>query len=457
MLFSVVLLSSLAIIPQTVRPVDGQSIALGQATARLDGPWRFHAGDNPAWSKASFDDSEWEKVSLAAAAGSHDADVGLSGYVTGWGARGHLGLSGYGWYRLHLHVDAPVGQSLAIAGPPAVDSAYQIFWDGQLLGSAGNFSNTSPRAFSIRPRIFAIDRFSAGRGDGTDVLAIRLWMGPWDLADPQGGGIRIAPTLGTSAAIKSVYQSEWIETLRGYIVEVVEALGFAILCLALWLLAQFAPSSQRYCWLYAAFLLTGAYRLNQTIFFWGQFESVPVFEFVSRGLLYPLGLSAWTIGWARLLAVKNTLWNRAFVTTTIVYLSVALTQHAPLYRFAQPAHAEILHALSTCCRMFYLASTGWLLFKLFLSQCRFRWALTLSVVLASVGQFAPELAEIGVPGIWFPFGTGVSLAQFAYALFFFVSAVLMSLLCLELAAQSRREHEPQTNGRRKRNAFPTSA
>ena len=27
--------------------------------ASLDGLWRFHTGDNPAWASPSFDDSKW--------------------------------------------------------------------------------------------------------------------------------------------------------------------------------------------------------------------------------------------------------------------------------------------------------------------------------------------------------------------------------------------------------------
>jgi hypothetical protein len=33
-----------------------------------------------------------------------------------------------------------------------------------------------------------------------------------------------------------------------------------------------------------------------------------------------------------------------------------------------------------------------------------------------VAQFAGELGSIGVPGIWFPFGIGVSRTQYAYAI-----------------------------------------
>jgi len=41
-----------------------------------------------------------------------------------------------------------------------------------------------------------------------------------------------------------------------------------------------------------------------------------------------------------------------------------------------------------------------------------------------VAQFADELGSIGVPGIWFPFGIGVSRTQYAYA----ITTPLLALL-----------------------------
>jgi hypothetical protein len=35
----------------------------------------------------------------------------------------------------------------------------------------------------------------------------------------------------------------------------------------------------------------------------------------------------------------------------------------------------------------------------------------------TIGLFATELSIIGVPGIWFPFGVGVSRTEYAYAAF----------------------------------------
>jgi len=418
---------------QIVQRSDVASIVLGRTAVALNGPWKFHEGDNVAWANPNFDDSKWEQVDLTAPAGSHDADVGLSGYVDGWGGRGHRGMSGYGWYRLHLDVRLPNDQTLSITGPPAVDSAYQIFWNGQLLGSAGAFRTTPPQVFSIQPRIFSVTPAGSSSETGEDVLAVRVWMAQWDLADPNGGGIRIAPTVGTTRAVQQVYESEWMETVRGYVVEVIEALGFAFVCVGAWLLAGFDAHPKQYRWLYAALLLTGAYRLNQAIFFWGKFESVPAFEWISQALLYPLGLAAWTIAWARLLRFKSSLWSKVFAAVTASYLACALVQHGIFHGAAHPPASAFLQVLTIVCRLFYLASTGWFLCKWLATRSRYRWLTGAMLVLVSVGQFATELSQIGVPGIWFPFGTGVSRAQFAYALFFVSFAFFFSLRLKEFA------------------------
>src|SRR5262249_29413487 len=149
------------------------------------GPWKFHIGDNATWADPNFDDSAWESLDLTAPPGVHDADVGLTGYVPGWGARGHYGYSGYAWYRLWVAVSAPADETLALAGPPAVDSAYQVFVNGQLLGGSGRFSGPTPTVFSIQPRIFAVSSsHMSGEGNKSVLISFRVWMGSWDLADP---------------------------------------------------------------------------------------------------------------------------------------------------------------------------------------------------------------------------------------------------------------------------------
>src|SRR5689334_8423687 len=68
--------------------------ALRAAATLLDGSWRFHTGDDPRWADANTDVTGWETIDMTALPGSHDGDVGLPDYVSGWMAHGHRGYHG---------------------------------------------------------------------------------------------------------------------------------------------------------------------------------------------------------------------------------------------------------------------------------------------------------------------------------------------------------------------------
>src|ERR1700691_3411603 len=108
--------------------------SLGPSVVALNGPWQFHIGDDPQWSAQSFDDSQWEAVDLTPRAGAHDGDVGLKNYVPGWAARRHRGYTGTAGYRLAARVADPGSATLWLAGPADVDNAYQIYFNGHLIG-----------------------------------------------------------------------------------------------------------------------------------------------------------------------------------------------------------------------------------------------------------------------------------------------------------------------------------
>ena len=61
-----------------------------------------------------------------------------------------------------------------------------------------------------------------------------------------------------------------------------------------------------------------------------------------------------------------------------------------------------------------------------------------AVLAIAVALFAQELSVIHVPGIWFPFGTGVSRTQYAYAVF---DIALAGLLWHRLRGYARRSNE----------------
>ncbi|HET9101460.1 MAG TPA: hypothetical protein VFN62_13785, partial [Acidobacteriaceae bacterium] len=192
------------------------SITLGQSIVALNGPWKFHIGDNPAWADPNFDDSTWETVDLAPKAGAIDPTVGFSDYVPGWTAKGHPGYWGYAWYRIRVRVTAQPGEKLALTGPADVDDAYQVFANGRLLGSFGKFpppgtgAAQTPVPYSTRPQMFPLAPSRTDAAARTQVLAFRVWMEPNTLMlAPDAGGMHSAPLLGTAGVVAARYQLAW--------------------------------------------------------------------------------------------------------------------------------------------------------------------------------------------------------------------------------------------------------
>jgi hypothetical protein len=68
-----------------------------------------------------------------------------------------------------------------------------------------------------------------------------------------------------------------------------------------------------------------------------------------------------------------------------------------------------------------------------------------AAVLVWTGQFARELSALGIRGIWFPFGTGVSRTQYAYAIFAVALFVLLVRRLLFFAHQQRSLFFEETN------------
>jgi hypothetical protein len=65
------------------------------------------------------------------------------------------------------------------------------------------------------------------------------------------------------------------------------------------------------------------------------------------------------------------------------------------------------------------------------------WPTIPALLLVSAGLFAQELSALGIKGIWFPFGTGVSRTQFAYAAFDVALFLLLWNRAQVLAERSR--------------------
>jgi hypothetical protein len=378
---------------------------LRAAAPLLDGAWRFHIGDDPRWADADADDSGWETMDLSAPAGSHDGDVGLPNYVGGWMAHGHPGYRGYAWYRRTVTVPAG-NRAWDVLGPTAVDNGYELYWNGVRLGGSGRLG-ASARVVLTRPMIFALPADAAGsRG----VLAIRAFMLPGNGASADGGGMHVAPTMAPRPESHALYRIEWWRTIAGYIVDLIEPLAmFALVGLALAVRPRSSHASF-IAFACIALVFSAVKRLDNSIVAWTDLLSLPTYAWLSGVLWMPLSLAAWTLAWNRWCLPSS----RAIDGATLV-LAVA----------GVAAGAMDNMAMTLICRLGLLALLVLIALRMARGgSMRIMAVATMAVIL--VAQFAGELGSIGVPGIWFPFGIGVSRTQYAYAIAIPLLALLIA-------------------------------
>ncbi|WP_433963618.1 hypothetical protein [Tunturiibacter gelidiferens] len=157
---------------------------IGPGVVAIDGDWQFHLGDDMHWIDPAYDDSQWEHIK---------ADKN-------WGEQTHPGYAGFAWYRRHLDIAPPVSgrQKLAILMPP-VDSAYEIYWNGEKVGHQGVLPPGAVGYYSHRES-FALPSSLSGAERG--LLALRAWRAqPNSTGLDTTGGLSAPPLIGAAPVI----------------------------------------------------------------------------------------------------------------------------------------------------------------------------------------------------------------------------------------------------------------
>ncbi|HTX77431.1 MAG TPA: beta galactosidase jelly roll domain-containing protein, partial [Terracidiphilus sp.] len=133
----------------------------------LDGLWRFHTGDNPAWASPTFDDSQWPLL--------HSDET--------WTAQGYPNYGGYAWYRFRLQV--PDGSKPVALVLTTIYCGYQVYANGKLIGSAGSTTPTASPVVNFAPMLY---RLPSGTGPQIFQIAVRVWnFQPYASAFDTGG------------------------------------------------------------------------------------------------------------------------------------------------------------------------------------------------------------------------------------------------------------------------------
>lgn len=200
----------------SVLPASSAPLKLDGGSVALNGPWQFHLGDRSAWASPAFDDSTWEQLSVSKP----------------WGAQTHPNTEGLAWYRLRITFAPAAPGAIALLVPP-VDDAYQVYWNGRLVGSLGKlppqlnlFQNQVPRSFILGP-------------PEPGVLAIRVWKDGFGSYDSGlVGGFQAPPLLGSPQAIAAAlgaWNYKWlIGQQLNFALNSLYAL-VAVICFIVWL------------------------------------------------------------------------------------------------------------------------------------------------------------------------------------------------------------------------------
>ncbi len=204
----------------------------------LDGLWRFHSGDNPAWSSPTFDDSQWPLLRS-------DQD---------WGRQGYRGMSGVAWYRFKVVVPAGIGPlTLSL---PNIFTSYEVYANGKLIGHIGEMPPHAVAYSTSAHSLYALPPNAPGTQSIT--MAIRVWHWPawvnyFGGGPETGGGLIGATSVVESYDAQRVAARHWSLSSAPTLALLQSLAG--LYAIALFLLRR---SEREYLWFAAALLFAAA-------------------------------------------------------------------------------------------------------------------------------------------------------------------------------------------------------
>ena len=126
---------------------------------QIDSVWRFHLGDDPRWSQAAFNDSDWLTLKP----------------TEDWTTQGIPRETEVAWFRFHLL--APARTHSLVLELPSIPKSYQLFANGQLIAQVGTLPPGPAHNVIGAPRVFTIP-VNAGANPKEIAVALRVWQDP---------------------------------------------------------------------------------------------------------------------------------------------------------------------------------------------------------------------------------------------------------------------------------------
>lgn len=123
----------------------------------LKGEWKFTIGDNKNWSKADYNDSDWETVTVPSP----------------WEDEGFHGYDGYAWYRKKFYIPQSLSGSDFRLHLGYIDDADEVYVNGKLIGRTGSFPPYYETAYDkFRKYILPLSILNFGK---ENIIAIKVY------------------------------------------------------------------------------------------------------------------------------------------------------------------------------------------------------------------------------------------------------------------------------------------
>jgi hypothetical protein len=223
-------------------------LAMGRLpVASLDGLWRFHTGDNPAWADPSFDDSQWPQLRSD----------------KGWYSQGYPGYAGMAWYR--FKVQAPAGLDHLTLFLPHIYTNYEVYADGQKIGSYGKMP---PGPVPYGGWSYQIYTLPPGNASSRQIeIAIRVWH--WQGWAEHSGGPESFALIGDSSMIQTLYDAAQGRQLFGYTNTIILSLLQTFAAIAVFMLFLLRRAEREYLY-FSLILAFSAVHGWALLWFWLQ-------------------------------------------------------------------------------------------------------------------------------------------------------------------------------------------
>jgi Stage II sporulation protein E (SpoIIE) len=424
------------------------TVTLGQSSATLTGPWRFHTGDNPRWADPSFDDASWGTMDLTP--NGVDPNTGLSGFAPGWTARGYAGDSGFAWYRLRVNVihenargnTLGADEALAISMPSLFDDAYQVYIDGRLAGEFGRFNKEGATFSTSLPREFSLPKTIRPKGPLT--IAIRMWMAASTAAEQEeAGGMHEPPVLGQATTIRALERLHWYVVDQQNSSNFLE-IGFQLLAiLVVFGLYWLDNGELAYLWLgliCTISLIFISLLVVETYTTWVGSRSL-LLPLV-YGVLPPVQTGLWLMFWGYWFRLERTVWLKwVYRCTWAIVVLVAIVrvmQLPPLISLAVAPHIIAwLLPLANGMTLLFGALMLWIAYLGIRKSGAEGWMALPAAVLTVLMANTVLLEKLHVRTNYYPFGVFIPFARIAT----FSSLGIITVLMLRRYLQGQRQRE----------------